>query len=295
MKTHKFIFIPLPKVPSVVTPCLVSLLALMALLGLASPALAEEPGPEKVEFLQDIQNQLQQVSGNKDRPITVFVTPERKRKITLTPTSVSFSYGFLKQMQDITQLVATMAHMTAHISLDFIETPPLPDRNTTRTANPSVTEKIKSTLTQKFPDQGYMPQATGSFHGNQQNSTSGIIEKPSYQNKDYDYAVNRVKFIKAEHELEVDKITHKIMRHAGYCAQDYTHLLQYFYENPHLLLGNDHFALDADQWQRIDLAERRVTGTCGPDQRTLTGQHAAAFDQMKVRILQSLRNTKKSD
>ncbi|PCI33071.1 MAG: hypothetical protein COB54_04825 [Alphaproteobacteria bacterium] len=292
MKTHKFIFTSFPKAPTL------SLISLLTLISLTPPALSQEPGPEiteKVAFLQDIQNQLQQVSGIKNRPVTVFVTPESKRNITLTPTSVSFSYGFLKQMQDITQLVATMAHMTAHISLDFIETPPLDDRDSNRPEKTSVTDYIKNTLTQKFPDEGYIPQATGSFHGNQQNSTSGIIEKPSYQNKDYDYAVNRVKYIKAEHELEVDKVTHKIMRHAGYCAQDYTRLLQYFYENPHLLLGNEHFALDTDQWQRIDEAERRVTETCDADQRTQASTHAAAFDQMKVRILQSLRNTKKSD
>ena len=292
MKTHKFILTSLPKI---IIPGLISLLGLTTLLSLTAPALSEEPGPEKIQFLQNIQNQLQQVSGLKGRPITVIVTPEGKRNITLTPSSVSFPYGFLKQMQDITQLVATMAHMTAHISLDFVETPPLPDHGSTPAKKNSVKAYIKGTISQRYPDESYMPQATGSFHDNHQNSSRGIIEKPNYQNKNYSYQVNKAKFVKAEHELKVDKITEKIMRHAGYCAADYTRLLQYFYENPHLLLGNDHFALDADQWQRIDEAERRTKEACSPQQRTQTSPHAAAFDHMKVSILQSLRNSKKSN
>lgn len=281
MKMHKFIFEYFPKILG---------LALLVALSLTAHAKANEQAPEKTMFLQDIESQLIRVGGLKDRMITLHITNNQKREIAITPSSISFSYGFLKQLNNINQLIATMAHMTAHISLDFVATPPLPEDEQAGHEKTSVTEYLKTTMRPKYPDQGNIPQATGAFH----TKGAAIIERPGYYNKDYDYSMNKADIINAEHELEVDKITDKILRHAGYCPSDYSRMLHYFYENPQALLGNKHFALNANEWQRIDAVNRRVDPAvaCSPDQTTHTQKHENAFDQLLVKIRQALRKKK---
>ncbi len=278
MKMHKFISETFPKIV---------ILAMMTAISLTSLAQSDDNKPEKTLFLQDIQDQLVHVSGIKNRNITIHIIDDKKRKTILTPSSISLSYGFLKQMKDINQLVSTLAHLTAHISLDFVATPPLPEDNHDGQEKSSVTGYLKSTIRPQYPDENNMPQATGAFH----KKGAEILERPRYHNKDYEYSVNKTDIIKAEHELEVDKITDKILRHSGYCPADYSRMLYYFYENPQLMLGNKHFALDADQWQRIDAVNRRADpGTaCDKAQIALTQKHAGDFDQLLVRVMLALR------
>ncbi|MCF6196451.1 MAG: hypothetical protein L3J50_07080, partial [Emcibacter sp.] len=66
--------------------------------------------------------------------------------------------------------------------------------------------------------------------------------------------------------------------------------LHYFYENPQLLLGNKHFALDADQWPRIGAVDSRAdpAAKCTAEQVALTQKYAPAFDQLMVHIRQAL-------
>ncbi len=280
MKTRKYIFDSILLIIAIAVP---------TSLGLTSQAMSAEQKPEKILFLQDIQSQLIRVSGVKDRNIPILVSRDQKRKITLTPSSVTLSYGFMKQMNTINQLVATMAHMMAHISLDFVATPPLPEEDRDHTEKTSVEDYIKDTVLQKYPDRGYIPQATGAFHD--KNTGMTIIERPGYQNKEYDYSVNKAAILHAEHEREVDKITDKILRHSGFCPSDYSRMLHYFYETPQQLLGNKHFALDADQWPRIDTADSRSdpATSCDDSQIAQIQKYAPAFDQLKVNIMQSLR------
>ena len=282
MKTHKFIFTSIPAI---------SAIALTVVLSLTSMATAQEQPSKDTLFLQKIQDHLTNVSGIKDSKITVIVTTDSKRKIDLTSTSISLSYGFLKHLRTANQLVATLAHMTAHIALDYVAPPPLPDDIKNAKGKTSTGDYLKSAVRPKYPDEGNIPQATGSFH----REGAQVLERPRYQNKDYDYAVNKDDIIKAEHELEVDKITDKIMRHAGFCPSDYSRMLRYFYENPQLILGNKHFALDADGWQRLDAVNHRANPTtiCNAEQIAQTTQYAPAFDQFTVKIRQALR--KKSD
>ncbi len=238
---------------------------------------------EKAAFLQDIQARLTVASGIKDRPIKVIVTKESKRVIILTPSSISLSYGFLKQMKDVNQLTMILAHLTAHIGLDYVAPPPLPEDHV-RTEDK---RSLKDFITPKYPDESYVPEATGPFTGKDKNA---IIERPKYQNKNYDYAVNKAGIVKAEQELDADKITNKIIRHAGFCPSDYSRMLHYFYENPQLLLGNKHFALDADQWPRIGAVDSRAdpAAKCTAEQVALTQKYAPAFDQLMVHIRQAL-------
>ena len=277
MKTHKFIFDYFPAIIAI---------AMVTGTGMTEMATADEQKPEEIAFLQDIQDRLIQVSGIKNRDIALLVTENKKRKITITPSSISLSYGFLKQMKNINQLVATMAHMTTHISLDYVATPPLPEGAQDAPEKSSVTDYIKSAVRPKYPDQSNIPQATGAFH----HKGAEIIARPSYQNKDYDYSVNKADIISAEHELEVDKITDKILRHSGFCPSDYSRLLHYFYENPQQVLGNKHFVLSADGWQRIDAINRRAdpASACDEGQIAQTIKYAADFDRLTVRVMSAL-------
>lgn len=273
MKTHKFIF-------KAVT-------ALFALVLMTAPGLTLSGHAADTDFLQEIQNRLMKVSGVKDRDIAVIVTENQKRKITLTPSSISLSYGYLKQMKTINQLVATLAHMTAHISLDYVARPPLPEDDRNNQKKTSVTDYLKSTVRPKYPDENNIPQATGPFH----HKGADIIERPGYQNKDYDYSVNKADILSAEHELEVDKITDKILRHSDFCPSDYSRLLHYFYEKPQLLLGNKHFVLDATGWPRIDAVDRRADPAtiCSETQIAQTQKYAHSFDLLMVKVMQALK------
>lgn len=249
-------------------------------------ALGEEQSREGFKFLQTIQNQLTQVSGIKDRPIRLLVTTERKRFINITPTSVSFSYGFLKNMQNINQLIATMAHMTAHISLDYVPTPPVPEDEATGSEG-SVGDYIKSAVRPQYPDKSNPPQATGSFH----KENPGIIERPRYQNKEYNYAINKADILLADEEHEADKTTVKILSHANLCPSDFSRMMHYFYENPQILVANRHFALETDQWQRVDAVDRLADPKvkCSDTQNTISRNNAQNFEQMKVKILKALK------
>ena len=273
MKMHKFIFTPF--------------LALMAVATMTPQAVSDEPAPKKILFLQDIENKLIHVSGIKYRQVTLLVSTDQKRNIALTPSSISLSYGYLKQMKNINQLVATMAHMTAHISLDYVAPPPLPEGHERGAEDTSLEGYIKGAVKHKYPDKTYMPQATGAFH----TKGANIIERPRYNNKDYDYSLNKKNIINAEHELEVDKITHKILRHSGFCPSDYSRMINYFYETPQHILGNKHFVLDADGWQRIDDINRRANPktACEKSQIDQTQKYANSFDQLMVTVMTALK------
>ncbi|VAW00197.1 hypothetical protein MNBD_ALPHA01-606 [hydrothermal vent metagenome] len=264
---------------------------LMAVFTAAPPVLAQDTSDESLAFLQTIQNSLSRASGLKDNNIVIHVTTEKKRIFDVTPSAIHYSYGFLKQMENIDQLVATMAHMTAHISLDYLSTPPLPEEDGKNPEKPSVGDYLKSVVRPKYPDENNIPEATGSFRSKDRDPGMGIIERPGYQNRAYDYAVNKSDVIKAERELDTDKTAIKILKHAGFCPTDYNRMLRYFYENPHLLLGNRHFALDADQWQRLDILDRNdgITAPCNDAQKAMSQQYVAGFDQLKVKIYRSLK------
>lgn len=281
MKMHKFIFNPFPKMATLYT-----LAMAMATTGLTSLAMSYEQQPGKVIFLQEIQDQLVHASGMKNRPVTVYVTGDKKRITALTPSSISLSHGFLKQMKDINQIVATLAHMTAHISLDLVL--PLPEDMPAGRKKPLVADYLKSAIRPEYPDENNIPQATGAFH----RKGAEILERPGYQNRNYDYSVNKTDIIRAEHELDVDRVTDKLLRRAGYCPADYSRLLHYFYEKPHLISGNRHFALDAAAWQRLDAVTRRAdpAARCTEAQIALTRKHAGDFDRLQIAIMPGLRN-----
>ncbi|MBL4801279.1 MAG: hypothetical protein JKY45_05240 [Emcibacter sp.] len=279
MKTRKFIFSLCPTIIAVI---------LMTSVQMIPQAMSQEESPDGIRFLQEIQDQLTKVSGLKDHTITVHVITEPKRKIVLTPSSISLSYGFLQHVKSVNQLMATLAHMTAHISLDYVTPPPLPDNIKTAKDKSSASDYLKSAIRPKYPDQTNIPQATGSFH----REGPEVLERPRYQNKDYDYAVNKSGIIKAEHELEVDKITNKIIRHAGFCPSDYSRMLHFFYENPQQILGNKHFALTADAWQRLDAVDHRADPktVCDDDRIARTVSYGPAFDHLTLSIQQALKN-----
>ena len=237
-------------------------------------------------FLQDIQSRLSIASGDPKRVITLLITTEEKRVVRATPSMIHFSYGFLKQMASIDQLVATMAHMTAHISLDYMATPPLPEDVKDSAEKSSVGTYLKSAVRPDYPDESSFPEASGAFHDKGPGAGVSTNARPGYHNKNYDYAVNKAGIVKAERELEVDKITSKILSHAGFCPADYNRMLRYFYEKPQKLIGNKHFALDADQWQRLDTLDRTVdpAAPCSQAQNNLTQKYSAEFDQLKITI-----------
>ncbi|NOZ65783.1 MAG: hypothetical protein GXP00_04705 [Alphaproteobacteria bacterium] len=264
---HKFIFTTFS---TMITIALMSTSALAA--------------SEKASFLQNIQARLTAASGIKGRLIKVIVTKESKRVVALTPSTISLSYGFLKQMKDVNQITMTLAHLTAHIGLDYLPTPPLPEDH----IHMDNKKSLKDFITPKYPDESYVPEATGPFTAKDQDIN---IKRPSYQNKNYDYAVNKAGIVKAEQELDVDKTTDKIIRRAGFCPSDYSRMLHYFYENPQLLLGNKHFVLDADQWPRIGAVDNRAdpAAKCTAEQNALTRKYAPAFDQLMVRVRQALK------
>ncbi|GEM_PF-3332254 len=260
-----------------------------AVICLTAPALAGNQDPGKVDFLQAIQNKLSQASGAK--AIAIHVVAGKKRRINLSPSSITLSYGFLKDIKNINQMVATLAHLTAYINLGYAVTPPKKSRQE-KGQKTSLGKYLKSTIRPEYPDQGYMPEAKGTFQENRDEP----ITRPSYKNQAYDFSVNRTNILATEHELDVDKATDKIMQRAGYCPQDYSRLLHYFYENPQKFPENKHFTLDADQWQRIDAADRRAdpADPCNKDQLVLTKKYAGDFRQMKSKILLALKNSPKN-
>ncbi len=272
--------------------CKIIIGGLMVVFTMAPPVLAQNTSDESLAFLQTIQNSLSRAAGLKGNNIVIHVTAEKKRLFDVTPSTIHYSYGFLKQMENIDQLVASMAHMTAHISLDSLSTPPLPEEDGKKTVKPSAGDYLKSVVRPKYPDENNIPEATGSFRSKDQDPGMGIIERPGYRNKAYDYAINKSDIIKAEHELDTDKAAVKILKHAGFCPTAYNRMLRYFYENPHLLMGNRHFALDADQWQRLDILDRNddLAAPCSDGQKAMSQQYAAKFDQLKVKIYRSLKD-----
>ena len=193
-----------------------ALMGTTMMFSLTTPGLAKETTALQPPFLQEIQDQLTTVSGLKDQNITIVVIPDKKRIMDIRPDAIRLSYGLLQHMQDVNQLISTLAHATAHIALDYVTTPPLPE--------------------------------------------------------------------------DADEAAGKILAHAGYCPSDYSRMLQYFYEHPQKLLGNDHYALDSDQWQRVDAAEHlhSTKQACSPAQINKTQKHAEAFNQWKARILGAL-------
>ncbi|VAX05260.1 hypothetical protein MNBD_ALPHA03-2151 [hydrothermal vent metagenome] len=249
---------------------------------------ASAKNPIETAFLQDIQSRLTKASGI-GHDITVYITTNEKHVMSTTPTSIHFSYKLLKHMKTLNQLVATMAHMTAHIGLDNFSTPPLPEGERSDQERPSSGDYLKSIIRPEYPDETNVPQATGSFHDKGPGSSLGISERPGYQNKNYDYAVNKTDIIKAEHELDADKVTGHILGRAGFCPSDYNRMLRYFYENPQGLLSNRHFALDADQWQRLDLLDRTVDPAvpCTDAQTALIQKYSGAFDRLKTALAQT--------
>lgn len=254
--------------------------ALVATFCLNSTTTAKGLESEEVKFLQSIQNHLSRTNRMKDVTVHVFV--EQKRKIHVKTSSIGLSYGFLKDMQNINQLVATLAHLTAFIKLGYVVTPPLPEDIKHDTGKTSFNNYIKSAIRPRYPDEGYMPEAKGTF----QNDRSETITRPRYQNREYDYSFNKSDIITEERQLVVDKLTDKIMKQAGFCPQDYSRLLHYFYETPQTIPENKHFALKADQWQRIDTADQRADPAtpCNAAQIALTQKYAGPFNQLKIKI-----------
>ncbi len=245
---------------------------------------AKDEKTVEATFLQDIQSRLTKAAGiNHD--ITVYITTDEKHAMSATSTSINFSYRLLKHMNSLNQLVATMAHMTAHIGLNDISTPPLPENEQVDQKRPSSEDYLKSVIRPQYPDETNVPQATGPFH------EKGAIarERPGFQNKSYDYAINKADIIKAEHELDTDKITGNILNRAGFCPSYYNRMMRYFYENPQGLLSDKHFALGADQWQRLDLLDRTIdpAAPCTKDQMALIQKYSGTFDQLKAALTQT--------
>ena len=257
------------------------------------PASGQSPveNPVEAAFLQDIQSRLTKASGI-GHDITVYITTNEKHVMSATPTSIHFSYKLLKHMKTLNQLVATMAHMTAHIGLDYLSSPPLPEDEQADQKQPSSGDYLKSIIRPQYPDESNVPQATGSFHDKGPGFGTAVDERPGFQNKNYDYAVNKAGIIKAEHELDADKVTGNILSRAGFCPSDYNRMMRYFYENPQGLLSNRHFALDADQWQRLDLLDRTVdpAAPCTKGQTALIQKYSHAFDQLKAALAQTEKN-----
>ncbi len=243
--------------------------------------------PAETVFLQDIQSRLTKASGIR-HDITVYITTNEKHVMSATPTSIRFSYKLLKHMETLNQLVATMAHMTAHIGLNDISKPPLPENERADQKRPSSEDYLKSVIRPQYPDETNVPQATGSFHNKGPSSDQGVSERPKYQNKNYDYAVNKADIINAERELDTDKVTGNILARAGFCPSDYNRMLRSFYETPQGFLSDRHFALDADQWQRLDLLDRTIdpAAPCTKDQTALIQKYSGAFDQLKTALAQ---------
>ncbi len=264
--------------------------AVLAAVCLTSPAGAQGTNDLDIKFLQEIQQQLNKVSGQGDRPISLHITPDKKRKIDLTTSSISFSYGFLKNMENIAQLIATMAHMTAHISSDHVKAP-APDENTGYGFDETTVENfIQSTIRPKYPDRKSPPEAKGPFH----NDGPQTIERATYNNPDYTFAINKADILAAEQERSSDKLAARLLKHAGFCPSDYSRMMHFFYENPQRLLGSKHFALDADQWQRIDVVDRSddPATICSDSQKAMTNKYAQAFNQLqdKIRLALSKNN-----
>ncbi len=136
-----------------------------------------------------------------------------------------------------------------------------------------------------YPDENYLPQATGALH----NKGAVMPERPGYQNRNYDFAVNKKDIITAEQEREADRLVLKILKHSGFCPTDYHHMLRYFYEHPQKLPGNGHFALEADQWQRLDMLEQLSprTKSCTQSQKALARKYTGPFEQLKVNVIQA--------
>jgi len=240
---------------------------------------------QDVKFLSDIQGLLTKASGRKTGPIALHIIPEKNRVISATPSSITLSYGFLKQLQNITQLTAVMAHMTAHISLDYLTTPPLPDDVKEAKEKMSAADYLTSAIRPKYPDETYLPEATGPFHDKNQ---TNMLEKPHYENKAYDYSVNKSGIIQKERELDVDHISEKILQHAGFCPSDYSRLLRHFYETPHNNSRNIHFTLDADQWPRLDASDRRTApATCTMAQRRQIKKYSNDFDRLLITVFRA--------
>jgi len=239
--------------------------------------------PVEAIFLQDIQSRLTKAGGiNHD--ITVYITTDEKHAMSATPTSINFSYKLLKHLNSLNQLVATMAHMTAHIGLNDTSQL-LPENEQPDQKRPASEDYLKSVIRPQYPDETNVPQATGSFH----EKGAIVEERPGFQNKRYDYAINKTDVIKAEHELDADKVTGNILDRAGFCPSDYNRMMRYFYETPQKLLSDKHFALGADQWQRLDLLDRTVdpAAPCTKDQMALIEKYSSAFDQLKAAIAQT--------
>lgn len=280
MKTRKKISIVLSSM----------VISLAATFSLNSTATAETMKLEEIKFLQAIQGHLSRKNGIKNIAIHVFV--DQKRRIHVTKSSIGLSYGFLKDMQNINQLVATMAHLTAFVKLGYVVTPPDTEEdkhNTANTAKKSFTNFIKSTIRPKFPDENYLPDAKGPFEKDR--PTNGA--QPNFQNQKYNYAINKKDILIKDRHLEVDKLTDSIMKRAGFCPQDYSRLLHYFYESPQGIPENKHFTMDADEWQRIDTADQRADPAipCNEAQTTLTQKYGPAFNQLKSKISKPV-NTK---
>ena len=285
MKTHKMIIPHFPKNIAVT----IGTIFCLSITTMATPSVAADQKPESPfakdhKFLQDIQNKLTKGGGITDRIITIQVSQDKRRMLTATPNSLNFSYGFLQHMTSVNHLIATMAHMTAHISLDYLDTPPVPEDMKEKKS--SVSDYLKSAVRPQFPDENNIPQATGAFH----TKGANIIERPDYQNKSYDLSINKSDMIAIDHQLDVDKTTGKILKHAGFCPSDYSRLLHYFYENPQKITGNKHFALEATEWQRIDANDQRAKPdtVCNPDQQALINAYVPAFNQFMTQIKQNL-------
>tara|TARA_R110002073_G_scaffold179136_2_gene337631 strand:- start:176 stop:1060 length:885 start_codon:yes stop_codon:yes gene_type:complete len=263
-----------------------ALMGTTMMFSLTTPGLAKETTALQPPFLQEIQDQLTTVSGLKDQNITIVVIPDKKRIMDIRPDAIRLSYGLLQHMQDVNQLISTLAHATAHIALDYVTTPPLPEDAGGDDKGTSAADYIASSVRPRYPDKSNPPVADAGF----QNDEPKIIERPRYENEDYRFEVNKADVAAAEQELRSDEAAGKILAHAGYCPSDYSRMLQYFYEHPQKLLGNDHYALDSDQWQRVDAAEHlhSTKQACSPAQINKTQKHAEAFNQWKARILGAL-------
>ena len=221
------------------------------LTGLSAPATARDVIAD-VAFLQKLQDRLTVAAGLKVRSIRVIITPEKKRLYDVTPSKIILSHGFIQQITNQNQMVATLAHMTAHINMKTTPPPPLPKNIQDKQDQLTMGEYIKSALRPRFPDNSNPPKATAGY--DEKGATTTL--RPSYYNSNYDYQVNKANILKAEQEIAVDRIALKILHHAGFCPDYYGELLHYFYDHPEKMIGNKHFALSADQWQRIDMVDQ---------------------------------------
>ncbi|NOZ42994.1 MAG: hypothetical protein GXP02_07515 [Alphaproteobacteria bacterium] len=229
---------------------------------------------------------MTQASGLKT--VTIGVIAKHKHNIAVTPSSIDLPHLFLKNIKTVNQLVASLAHLTAYISLGYAVPPP-PKNPRQKKKKLTVGDYLKSAIRAEALDESDIPTKDQETY---QGDSSKAFARPRYQNKAYDYTVNKTGIVAAERRLKVDKTADKIMKHAGFCAGDYSRLLHYLYNNPQKFRGSRHFSLDTDQWQRLDVADRRAdpAAACSTDQIAQTGKYAAAFNQLRNKILQAMKS-----